>query len=427
MGKVGFVEVSSMRFIHSEIGQIPETWKIKTISEISKVVDSLHQTPIYADKGYPMVRVTDIKEGGLNLDNCLKVSDEVYNLFTKNHEPQLGDIVISRVGTYGVFSYVNTSERFCLGQNTAIISPRINRRYLYYNFINSRTKHQIENVAVGSTQKTISLKNIKAIKIPVCCDNEQKAIADILSCLDDKIELNNRINKTLEEVSQAIFKSWFVDFEPFQDGEFEDSELGRIPKGWRIGTLSEICSVLSGGTPKTGIDEYWDGGIPFFSPKDVLSSSYVLKTEKTITEKGLNACNTRLYPKDTVFITARGTVGKVVLAGCDMAMNQSCYALKGKDGIEQYFLFLTTMNSIQQIKKSATGAVFDAIVVKTFDTIEIIIPPVNVVNNFSAICNSLFQKILVSEKQNQILIEIRDFLLPKLMSGEIRVPLEEVQ
>jgi len=112
-------------------------------------------------------------------------------------------------------------------------------------------KYQIDSLAVGSTQKTISLKNIKAIKIPVCNESEQKAIAATLSCLDDKIELNNRINKTLEEMAQAIFKSWFVDFEPFQDGEFEDSELGRIPKGWRVEALEEHVESIDnrGKTP----------------------------------------------------------------------------------------------------------------------------------------------------------------------------------
>ena len=163
-----------MSFKETVIGLIPSTWDICDISEVSNVIDSLHQTPTYSDAGIPMVRVTDVKEEGLLLKNCYKVSDEVYELFTKNHIPKLGDIVISRVGTYGVFSNVKTTEKFCLGQNTAIISPtKINSKYLFYNLFNKKTKQQIDNFAVGSTQKTISLKNIKTIKIPVCKKIEQ--------------------------------------------------------------------------------------------------------------------------------------------------------------------------------------------------------------------------------------------------------------
>ena len=154
-------------------------------------------------------------------------------------------------------------------------------------------------------------------------------IVSILSSLDRKIELNNKINADLEEMAQAIFKNWFVDFEPFKDGKFVDSELGMIPEGWKVGRLTDlIIKLMPGGTLKTSEPLYWDNGtIPFFSPKDV-NGVYCFATEKHITETGLNKCSSNLYPKDTIFITCRGTVGKVCLAACDMAMNQSNYAIK---------------------------------------------------------------------------------------------------
>ena len=264
---------------------------------------------------------------------------------------------------------------------------------------------------------------------------EQRAIAATLSALDDKIELNNRINKTLEEMAQALFKQWFVDFEfpdengqPYKSsgGEMEESELGPIPKGWKLARLSDICNVLSGGTPKTGVAEYWNGPIPFFSPKDASDGFYTIDTEKTITGEGLKNCNSKLYPKDTVFITARGTVGKVVLSGRDMAMNQSCYALQGREEIGQYFLFFQTVRAAEQLRKSASGAVFDAIIVKSFDSIKVVVPPTCFLESFCELVHSLLSNVCLNTEQNNYLSSLRDAILPQLMSGEIRVPIEEV-
>ena len=243
---------------------------------------------------------------------------------------------IGRSGNIGNPFYLNKD---CWAHNTTLYVDDFKGnvpRYLYYLL----KTLDLSYYGGGSAVPTLNRNYIHPLMISATSDiKEQKAIAATLSCLDDKIELNNRMNDTLEQMAQALFKSWFVDFEPFQDGEFEDSELGKIPKGWEVGALSDVCDVLSGGTPKTKVDSYWDGDIPFFTPKDV-NGWYVFQTEKNISDAGLVSCNSRLYPKDTVFITARGTVGKVVLSAGDMAMNQSCYALCGKKGILQRYLYL---------------------------------------------------------------------------------------
>lgn len=184
-------------------------WKNFKLCEVAEVVDSLHKTPKYVESGIPMLRVTDIREGYLSLHSAAQVSNAVYDEFTKKYRPQQGDIVISRVGTYGIFSYVATKEKFCLGQNTAIIIPHINNKFLYYILISPVTKSYLEKIVTGSTQKTVSLKNIK--EIPVCVPDNitQKRIANILSALDDKIELNNAINHNLQQQAFAIFDNMF--------------------------------------------------------------------------------------------------------------------------------------------------------------------------------------------------------------------------
>lgn len=250
---------------------------------------------------------------------------------------------------------------------------------------------------------------------------EQRRIASILSSLDRKIELNNKINADLEEMAQAIFKNWFVDFEPFKDDKFVDSELGMIPEGWKVGRLTDVIKLMPGGTPKTSEPLYWDNGtIPFFSPKDV-NGVYCFATEKHITEAGLNKCSSNLYPKDTIFITCRGTVGKVCLVACDMAMNQSNYAIKAIDGYSQYYVFFLVKSVVERLIKKSNGAVFSAITSKDFDE-EILIPSQKAVEDFTNVIDGFFRRIFTIGTESSRLSTLRDTLLPRLMSGELEVP-----
>ena len=231
---------------------------------------------------------------------------------------------------------------------------------------------------------------------------------------------NRRRNDNLEQQAQALYKSWFVDFEPFREGEFIESELGLIPSTWRTSSLLKIINVMSGGTPKTNEDKYWNGEIPFFTPKDNDSSIYCHSTEKYITELGLNKCNSLLYPKDTIFVTARGTVGKICLSGTAMAMNQSCYAIVANDSSQQLFWYYTISNLIRVIKNKANGAVFDAITVKDFDEV-IVIPDNPTINSFVQRVSAMFESINNNLLENINLAKQRDSLLPKLMSGELKI------
>lgn len=278
------------------------------------------------------------------------------------------------------------------------------------------------NFGGGSAVPTLNRNHIHPLetKIPVKVE-DQRRIASILSSLDRKIELNNKINADLEEMAQAIFKNWFVDFEPFKDGKFVDSELGMIPEGWKVGRLTDVIKLMPGGTPKTSEPLYWDNGtIPFFSPKDV-NGVYCFATEKHITEAGLNKCSSNLYPKDTIFITCRGTVGKVCLVACDMAMNQSNYAIKAIDGYSQYYVFFLVKSVVERLIKKSNGAVFSAITSKDFDE-EILIPSQKAVEDFTNVIDGFFRRIFAIGTENSRLSLLRDTLLPRLMSGEIEVP-----
>ena len=277
----------------------------------------------------------------------------------------------------------------------------------------------ISPYVTGCAQPKLNQENLRNIEIELPSHIDR--IASILSSLDRKIELNNKINADLEEMAQAIFKNWFVDFEPFKDGKFVDSELGMIPEGWKIGTLTDVIKLMPGGTPKTSEPLYWDNGtIPFFSPKDV-NGVYCFTTEKHITETGLNKCSSNLYPKDTIFITCRGTVGKVCLTACDMAMNQSNYAIKAIDGYSQCYVYFLVKSVVERLIKKSNGAVFSAITSKDFDE-EILIPSQKAVEDFTNVIDGFFRRIFTIGTENSRLSLLRDTLLPRLMSGELEVP-----
>jgi hypothetical protein len=227
----------------------------------------------------------------------------------------------------------------------------------------------------------------------------------------------------LEEMARLIYREWFVNFRfpSHENVKFVDSELGKIPEGWEVKNFPDFVDVLSGGTPKTEEPLFWNGDIPFFTPRDAPESVYVLSTLKNVTQLGVTRCNSKLYPPDTLFITARGTVGKLALAGSEMIMSQSCYALRGKAGIGQSFLYLLTGTCIDQLQKSAHGSVFDTIIVDTFNLLRSALPPISLIAQFEEVASPLFELIKTLLRSNVNLRKTRDLLLPRLISGEIDV------
>ena len=375
---------------------------------------------------HPYIRVRDLgKSKTIELNSFYEYVDEITQKQIQRYITQKGDILISIVGTIGLIAIVGGSlDGANLTENCVklVKLDKIDTEYLYYYLKSPFGQQNISRGTVGAVQAKLPIKNIQDFSI-ICPEliSNQRRIASILSSLDRKIELNNKINADLEEMAQAIFKNWFVDFEPFKDGKFVNSELGMIPEGWKVGRLTDVIKLMPGGTPKTSEPLYWDNGtIPFFSPKDV-SGLYCFETEKHITEAGLNKCSSNLYPKDTIFITCRGTVGKVCLTACNMAMNQSNYAIKAMDGYSQYYVYYLVKSVVERLIKKSNGAVFSAITSKDFDE-EILIPSKKAVEDFTNVIDGFFRRIVTIGSENSHLSLLRDTLLPRLMSGEIEVP-----
>ena len=218
-------------YMQTEVGVIPDDWAVSKVEEVAKVVDSLHQTPSFSAEGYPMVRVTDIKTGNLNLNSALRVNEKVFVEFTKNYKPKRDDIVLSRVGSYGVSSFVETDEQFCMGQNTVVIQSIVPARYLYY-VLNSRgVRQQIDDGSYGSGYKSLSLKNIKELLVPTPpTANEQRAIATALSDVDALLAAQDKLITKKRDIKKAAMQQLLSGTQrlPGFTGEWEVKRLGDL-------------------------------------------------------------------------------------------------------------------------------------------------------------------------------------------------------
>ena len=377
--------------------------QLKTIADIQTgpFGSQLHKED-YVETGTPIVTVEHLGNRVFTEQNLPRVSDSDKARLIK-YTLSTGDIVFSRVGSVDRCSYVDKSHDGWMFSGRCLrVRPTelVDSLYLYYYFCLEETKQFVRNIAVGATMPSINTKLLGEVEIALPDLNNQKRIAAVLSSLDDKIENNQKLNDNLQQQAAALFSSLY---------DRTNTEV----------RFTDLIQILGGGTPKTGENTYWNGNIAFFTPKDV-GTPYTLITEKTITEEGLSHCNSRLYPVNTVFVTARGTVGKVGMSGVPMAMNQSCYALVGKE-THQLLVYFYTLKAVDRLKHKASGAVFDAITTRDFESEQIMKLSDDDAKAFLCIAEPMFQKVLNNCIENLRLSTLRDSLLPKLMSGEVDV------
>ena len=399
-----------------------EEWnQYRLIDILDTLIDYRGKTPKKTISGVPLITAKIIKNGRIETPTEFISFDDYYSWMVRGF-PKVGDVVLTTEAPLGEVAQLN-DDNIALAQRVVTLRGKngiLDNTYLKYFFLSHVGQQRLKARETGTTVTGIKQSELREVVVDTPPYDIQVKISSILKSLDDKIEVNRRLNENLEQQAQALFKSWFVDFEPFKNGEFVESELGMIPKGWRVGCFIDLINVMPGGTPSTNISEYWDNAtIPFFSPKDA-HGVYCFDTEKHITEKGLNNCSSHLYPKDTLFITARGTVGKISLAAVPMAMNQSNYALVAKDGIGKFYLYLLAQTIVSILLKKANGAVFSAITTKDFKE-NIVCPSSVVISQFEEMVKPMFDSIHALMNESLRLAELRDTLLPKLMSGELKL------
>ena len=414
-------------------------WKEYKLGEIAKIKGGKRlpkgSTLIKTKTQHPYIRVRDMGDRFIPTSDLEYVPNDVFPLI-KNYTVNKNDVILSIVGSVGLVSIVNEElHHASLTENCVKIIPvtnLLNYNFLFYYLTSSIGQDEIHRRIVGAVQPKLPIYNINAISIKLPDLPTQTAIAEILSSLDDKIELNNNINKELEKLAQTLFKQWFIEFEfpdengePYQSsgGEMIESELGMIPKNWEVRKLSALIRLTGGGTPKRSNAEYWDGKIKWFSIQDIPNDSqvFVVDTKEKITELGLNKSSTKLLPRGTTIITARGTVGKLALVAEPMAMNQSCYGVNGASGLGEFYTYFNLKNAVEKLRQNVHGAVFDTITSNTFDTIKSIYGNNDLANLFEEIVRPMMEQIENHCRENQELSNLRDTLLPKLISGELNV------
>lgn len=425
-------------------------WRDVALVEVADEVTVGYVGPMaheYVSEGIPFLRSLNVDRFRINQNDQKFISAEFHSRIQKS-KLQPGDVVIVRTGKPGTCAVVPDwlKEANCSDLVIVRCGPEINNRYLAY-FVNSAASDHIAAHLVGAVQQHFNVSAAKAMRLRLPPLPEQRAIAHILGTLDDKIELNRRANETLEEMARALFKAWFMDFEPvraklesrWQRGQslpglpahlydlfpdrFVESEPGEIPEGWEMRSLGQILVIVGGGTPKTSNPEFWGGDIPWFSVVDTPKAGdvFVIETESSITQKGLEGSSARLIPKGATIISARGTVGNLAIAGRTMTFNQSCYGLSGADGAGDYFVYLVALQMVDQLKAMAHGSVFSTITRQTFDAIKRPMPPSAALQQFESSVTPWFEAILTNVQESRSLAQLRDTLLPKLISGELRV------
>lgn len=358
----------------------------------------------------------NVTKNGWNFSESVYISQEKDNLL-RNGKLERGDIVLTTRGTIGnVVLYSNDIPYKHIRINSGMVIIRNNNTcynpYLYQYLRSYMFLGQVQQFQSGSAQPQIPISTLKKLTISLPPLAEQKRIADILSAIDDKIELNRRINANLEQQAQALYKSWFVDFEPFG---------GKMPEDWREGTLGEICTCYLGGTPSRTKSEYWSGNIPWINSGEV-NKFRIIEGSEFITELGLKKSATKLLPKKTTVLAITGaTLGQVSLLEIDSCANQSVIGILENKCIPYEFIYPLIKNDIDKIIRHQTGGAQQHINKNNIESHSVIIPDTKTMEQYKAIQAPVYNLIANKCFENLRLAQLRDTLLPKLMSGEITV------
>ena len=359
------------------------------------------------------------------------ISRKIFNSYKERYNfPNKGDVLISAAGTIGRCVIYNGEDSYYQDSNIVWVNNDesiVLNDYLFY-VLNNITWIPSK----GSTILRLYNDDIRNKDFIVPNLEYQRVIADTLKAIDKKIKLNRQINDNLEAMAKQLYDYWFVQFDfPNEEGKpykssggamvWNDKLKREIPEGWYAENICKIANILSGGTPSKAVDEYWNNGtIPFFGPTDCNGSVFQIKTADHITQKGLEHCASSLLEEGIVIITARGSIGKLVIVGTPMAMNQSCYALQSKEG-EYEYLYLLTTQLIDCLKAKGSGSVFKSIIASDIEHSTLCVATENVVSDFCKKMKPLFEKLKANTIEIAELTKQRDELLPLLMNGQASV------
>ncbi|MEW6181025.1 MAG: restriction endonuclease subunit S [Chloroflexota bacterium] len=431
-------------------------WPKVAVSDVAIAViggTPSRSVPAYWDGDIPWATAKDIANTAVRYLN--ETQEFITEEGLENSAAKLlptGTVVITARGTVGAIAQLGREMTFNQTCYALIPKEGLDNNFLFY--VLKGTIAEMQALTYGTVFETITTQSFNHWIIPFPPLPEQRAIAHILGTLDDKIELNRRMSQTLEQMARALFKAWFVDFEPvrakcrgdldsrprWRRGEslpglpahlydlfpdrLVDSELGEIPEGWEVKPVGDLAEVVGGSTPRTERPEYWEDGIHYFAtPKDLagLATPVLLDTERKITDEGLAQISSGLLPAGTVLLSSRAPIGYLAIAEVPVAVNQGFIAMKPKQGVSSLFLLRWACSSHEEIVSHANGSTFLEISKSSFRPIPVITPDDAVMSAFDELSKPLYRKVVQAECESRTLAALRDALLPKLISGQMRI------
>jgi len=392
-------------------------WKIQSLREAGvSLIDCDHRTPPAAESGYPYVAIPQLKQGRLDLSDVRRITREHFLEWTRKANPQTNDVILSRRCNPGETSVVPDGLECALGQNLVLLradASKLFPPFLRWLVRGSDWWEQIGKfLNVGAVFDSLKCADIPNFRLPIPPFAEQQAIAGVLGALDDKIELNRRMNETLETLARSFFKSHFV-----------DAVATKLPKGWRAGKLRDCCErVENGGTPKRDEPSYWTPAtVPWLTSGEV-RQAIVTKTDNFISEEGLENSSVKLWPPATTVDALYGaTAGQVCFLGDTMCSNQACCGLIPKKDL-RYYVYLHASSSVAAFEQQTRGSAQQNLSQQIVADFPTVIPDDDTLAEFDQIVHPLFSRWIDNLKESRTLAELRDALLPKLLSGELRVP-----
>ena len=411
-------------------------WKEYKLGDIiDDIIDNRGKTPPTVEEGIELIETACLIGNNKNIDfNKVSkyVSLETYKTWFRSGHPKVDDILISLVGANMGNLCIVKEERGAIAQN--LVGIRLNKnicnpQFIYYVLSSYNTQQALKNMNRGSAQPNLKISDLVNLNIKLPSLEEQGKIANILSSLDDKIELNNEMNKTLEEMAQSIFKRWFVDFEfPNEDGqpykssggEMVESELGMIPEGWEIKTIGDIGNIITGKTPSSKIGGCFGNEYNFITPRDIDSSIFILKTERELSSIGVDKLKRNIVPKNSVGVSCIGSnLGEVYITGEDSITNQqiNTVVLNREELYPYVYIYLKNMK--EDFLNMSSGSAVPIINKTSFSNINILIPNIDLLNKYVKAISCYFDRIKENIKEIESLTILRDTLLPKLINGEI--------
>lgn len=423
-------------------------WRVASLGESGvTLIDCDHRTPPAAATGYPYVAIPQLKAGRIDLADVRRISAEHFVEWTRKARPQPFDVVLSRRCNPGETAFVTPDLKFALGQNLVLLrsnGTRILPEFLRWLVRGPQWWEQVQKfLNVGAVFDSLRCADVPKFELLIPPLTTQRAIARILGALDDKIELNRKMNTTLEAMALAIFKSWFVDFDPVRakaegwrpsgmeaetakvfPSEFVKSELGDIPKGWSVASIGDLAEIVGGSTPSTKEPGYWDEGVHHWAtPKDLspLTTPVIATTERKITDEGLRQISSGLLPVGTVLLSSRAPIGYLGIAEVPLAVNQGFIAMKPKARVPSQFLLRWAEAAHDEIVSRANGSTFLEISKSNFRPIPLVRPSDAALAAYDKLADGFYRQVVVNERNSRSLARLRDELLPCLLSGELSV------